>query len=258
MFGGGHLVLPLLHTSVVDPGWVTNDQVPAGYGAAQAVPGPLFTFSAYLGTVAGPAPNGVGGAVIALVAIFLPGILLIYGALPFWGWLRGSAQLRRALAGTNAAVVGIPLAALYTPIWTGAVSAPVDVGVAALGLAMLLEHTGDGIMAAFDDVPSALRCALAIQAGFQARSRDGLSPELRVRIGVAAGEPVDHNDDLFGSTVTLASRICGAAEAGCILTSDLVRDLGTERGFAFDGGRDVVLKGISGPTRVFELAPPGA
>ena len=79
-----------------------------------------------------------------------------------------------------------------------------------------------------------------------------------MRIGVAAGEPVDHNDDLFGSTVTLASRICDAADAGRILTSDLVREMGSERGFAFDGGRDVVLKGISGPTRVFELAPRGS
>jgi class 3 adenylate cyclase len=105
-------------------------------------------------------------------------------------------------------------------------------------------------------VASALDCSLAIRGGFEARARGGLTPELRVRIGIAAGEPVDHNDDLFGSTVTLASRICGAAEAGRILTSELVRDLGIERGFAFGVGGDVVLKGISGPTRVFELAPP--
>jgi class 3 adenylate cyclase len=117
-----------------------------------------------------------------------------------------------------------------------------------------VKHTGDGIMAAFDDVASALQCSLAIQAGFQARSAAGLTPDLRVRIGVAAGEPVDHNDDLFGSTVTLASRICDAADAGCILTSDIVRDLGIEQGFAFDSGRDVVLKGFSGPTRLFEVA----
>jgi class 3 adenylate cyclase len=121
-----------------------------------------------------------------------------------------------------------------------------------------VKHTGDGIMAAFDDVASALGCSMAIQAGFQARSREGVTPELRVRIGIAAGEPVDHNDDLFGSTVTLASRICDAAEAGRILTSDLVHDLGIERGFAFDGGREVALKGIAGPTRVFELAPRGS
>jgi class 3 adenylate cyclase len=117
-----------------------------------------------------------------------------------------------------------------------------------------VKHTGDGIMAAFDDVASALDCSMSIQAGFAARSSEGLTPELRVRIGVAAGEPVDHNDDLFGSTVTLASRICDAADAGRILTSDLVCEIGSQRGFTFDGGRDVVLKGFSAPTRVFELA----
>jgi class 3 adenylate cyclase len=117
-----------------------------------------------------------------------------------------------------------------------------------------VKHTGDGIMASFDDVASALKCSQAIQAGFEARAADGQTTELRVRIGIAAGEPVDHNDDLFGSTVTLASRICDAAEAGRILTSDLVRTLGSERGFSFDSGRDVVLKGFSGPTVVFELS----
>ena len=116
-----------------------------------------------------------------------------------------------------------------------------------------VKHTGDGIMAAFDDVPSALRCSIAIQAGFAARMADGATPELRVRIGIAAGEPVDHNDDLFGSTVTLASRICDAALAGHVLASDVVRDLAVAHGFAFDAGRDVVLKGFSGPTRVYEL-----
>lgn len=109
-------------------------------------------------------------------------------------------------------------------------------------------------MASFDDVASALECSVAIQAGFEARSAEGLSPELRVRIGIAAGEPVDHNDDLFGSTVTLASRICDAADPGRILTSDIVHELGVERGFAFDDGRDLVLKGYTDPTRVFELA----
>src|SRR6185436_21007999 len=104
-----------------------------------------------------------------------------------------------------------------------------------------VKHTGDGIMAAFDDVASALECSIAIQAAFDARAAEGLTPELRVRIGIAAGEPVDHNDDLFGSTVTLASRICDAAAAGRILTSDLVHDLGVERGFRFDGGRELVL-----------------
>ena len=138
VFGGGHVVLPLLHATVVEPGWVTEGQFLAGYGAAQAVPGPLFTFSAYLGAVAGPWPNGLAGATIALVGIFLPSFLLIFGALPFWDWLRGSVGFRRALSGTNAAVVGILAAALYTPIWTGAITAPIDAVVAGLGLGLLL------------------------------------------------------------------------------------------------------------------------
>ena len=116
-----------------------------------------------------------------------------------------------------------------------------------------VKHTGDGIMASFDDVASALGCALAIQRGFAARAATSPSTDLRVRIGIAAGEPVDHNDDLFGSTVTLASRICDAADPGRILTSDLVQSLGSKHGFAFDDGRDLVLKGFTGPTRVFEL-----
>jgi chromate transporter len=155
VFGGGHVVLPLLHATVVEPGWVTDGQFLAGYGAAQAVPGPLFTFAAYLGAVAGPSPNGVAGASIALVAIFLPSFLLIFGAMPFWDWLRGSVGFRRALAGTNAAVVGILLAALYTPIWTSAITAPVDVAVAAAGLGLLL--TGR--------VPAILVVALSALAG---------------------------------------------------------------------------------------------
>jgi chromate transporter len=138
VFGGGHVVLPLLHASVVDPGWVTADQFVAGYGAAQAVPGPLFTVAAYLGTVASPAPNGVIGATIALAAIFLPSFLLIFGALPFWDRLRRATGFRRALTGTNAAVVGILLAALYTPIWTSAIRAPIDVAAAGAALALLL------------------------------------------------------------------------------------------------------------------------
>ena len=117
-----------------------------------------------------------------------------------------------------------------------------------------VKHTGDGFMAAFDDVASALQCATAVQAGFAARPAESGTPELRVRIGIAAGEPVDHNDDLFGSTVTLASRICDAAEAGRVLTSDVVRDLGSQQGFAFDDGREVRLKGFANPTRVFELS----
>ena len=117
-----------------------------------------------------------------------------------------------------------------------------------------VKHTGDGIMASFDDVTSALNCSLAIQAGFEARRAQGQMPELRVRIGLAAGEPVDHNGDLFGSTVTLASRICDAAGAGRVLTSDLVQQLGSERGYVFDGGRELMLKGFISPTHVFELS----
>ena len=138
VFGGGHVVLPLLDATVVEPGWVSTDQFIAGYGAAQAVPGPLFTFAGYLGTVSGPAPNGVAGASIALVAIFLPSFLLIFGTLPFWERLRAWTGFRRALTGTNAAVVGILLAALYSPVWTSAITTSLDAGVAAVALAMLL------------------------------------------------------------------------------------------------------------------------
>ena len=155
VFGGGHVILPLLYTSVVEPGWVGNDAFVAGYGAAQAVPGPLTTFAAFLGTVATVPPNGVAGGLLALVAIFLPSFLLVYGALPFWGWLRSSSGFRRALGGTNAAVVGLLLAALYTPIWTSAIVAPVDVLVAGLGLGLLL--TGR--------VPSIVVVALSALAG---------------------------------------------------------------------------------------------
>jgi chromate transporter len=138
VFGGGHVVLPLLHSTVVDPGWVSQDQFLAGYGAAQAVPGPLFSFAAFLGTVSSIPPNGVAGGTLALGAIFLPSFLLIFGTLPFWDQLRSAPGFRRALAGTNAAVVGILLAALYTPVWTGAVSTLSDVVVAGAGLALLL------------------------------------------------------------------------------------------------------------------------
>ncbi len=121
-----------------------------------------------------------------------------------------------------------------------------------------VKHTGDGVMASFDAVPDALECAIAIQRGFADRSAETPTQELRVRIGIAAGEPVDHDDDLFGSTVNLARRICDAAAAGQILTSDVVRELGSERGFIFDAGRDLALKGFAAPTRVFELVSRGS
>ena len=115
-----------------------------------------------------------------------------------------------------------------------------------------VKHTGDGVMASFEDVANALGCALAIQDDFGARTSDESTRELLVRIGIAAGEPVDHNDDLFGTTVNVASRICDACEPGHILTSDLVQELGVDKGFAFEPGRDVELKGF-GAVRVFEL-----
>jgi len=132
VFGGGHVVLPLLQAEVVTPGWVSGGDFLAGYGAAQAVPGPLFTFAAYLGTVMGPAPNGVMGGMICLLAIFLPSFLLVIGALPFWDGLRRVCTVRRALTGVNAAVVGLLLAALYDPVWTAGILGPADF---ALGLA---------------------------------------------------------------------------------------------------------------------------
>jgi chromate transporter len=137
VFGGGHVVLPLLQAEVVAPGWVTNDAFLAGYGLVQAVPGPLFTFAAYLGAVMGPTPNGVPGAAIALVAIFLPGLLLVYGALPFWDELRGREAARAAMRGANAAVVGILALALYDPIWTSAVRTRLDFALAVGGFLLL-------------------------------------------------------------------------------------------------------------------------
>jgi chromate transporter len=126
VFGGGHVVLPLLQAAVVPPGWVGNDTFLAGYGAAQAVPGPLFTFSAYLGTVMTPAPNGWTGAILCLVAMFLPAFLLVIGPLPFWDTLRQAAWARAMLRGVNAAVVGLLLAALYHPVWTSAITSTGD------------------------------------------------------------------------------------------------------------------------------------
>ncbi|MBK5945721.1 chromate transporter [Rhodobacter veldkampii DSM 11550] len=121
VFGGGHVVLPLLEAEVVQPGWVTQDAFLAGYGAAQAVPGPLFTFAAYLGTVLGPEPNGVVGSVIALLAVFLPGFLILIGVLPFWDRFRSMARAQSLMQGANAAVVGILGAALYSPVFTSAI-----------------------------------------------------------------------------------------------------------------------------------------
>ncbi|MBI3997525.1 MAG: chromate efflux transporter [Armatimonadetes bacterium] len=137
IFGGGHVVLPLLQGEVVRPGWVSNEAFVAGYGAAQAVPGPLFTFAAYLGAVMEPGPNGVAGAALALVAIFLPSFLLVIGVLPFWNGLREQPAVRSALRGINATVVGLLLAALYHPVWTSAIRTPTDFALALVAFGML-------------------------------------------------------------------------------------------------------------------------
>jgi chromate transporter len=137
VFGGSHVVLPLIQQEVAPPGWVTNEQFVAGYGAAQAVPGPLFTFSAYLGAVSRVGPGGWLGGVLALCATFFPSLLLVWGALPFWERLRVLRPVQSALMGVNAAVVGILLAALYDPVWTSAIRAPEDVALALAGFALL-------------------------------------------------------------------------------------------------------------------------
>jgi chromate transporter len=138
VFGGGHVVLPLLRDAVVVPGWVSDNSFLAGYGAAQALPGPLFTFAAYLGTVAGVFPGGVAGAVIALVGIFVPGILCLLGTLPFWHSLRAGPAAQAAMRGTNAAVVGLLGAALYNPVWVSAMQQPVDLAISATGFVLLV------------------------------------------------------------------------------------------------------------------------
>jgi chromate transporter len=137
VFGGGHVVLPLLQAQVVESGWVTPDRFLAGYGAAQAMPGPLFAFSAYLGAVLEPEPNGVVGATLALLALFLPGFLLLVGVLPFWDRFRGMARAQSLMQGANAAVVGILAAALYAPVFTSAIGDMKDFTLA-LGCLVLL------------------------------------------------------------------------------------------------------------------------
>lgn len=133
VFGGGHVVLPLLKAEIVDKGWLSSDVFLAGYGAAQAVPGPLFTFAAYLGAAVGQVTGDVAAAAVALVAIFLPGLLLVTGVLPFWEGVRRRADAQAAMRGANAAVVGILGAALYNPVWTSAVLSPADFALALAG-----------------------------------------------------------------------------------------------------------------------------
>jgi chromate transporter len=138
VFGGGHVVLPLLQAEVVPTGWVGNEAFLSGYGAAQAVPGPLFTFAAFLGAAGGGAYGGWLGGVVCLLAVFAPSFLLVAGALSFWERLRRDARMQAALAGVNAAVVGLLLAALYQPVWTGAIHRPQDFALGLLALVALM------------------------------------------------------------------------------------------------------------------------
>ena len=137
VFGGGHVVLPLLHASVVEPGWVSEAAFLSGYGAAQAVPGPLFTFAAYLGATM-PMPSGWPGAALCLAAIFLPGLLLVLGVLPFWVSLGRASLMPAGLRGVNAAVVGVLLSALYDPVWTKGIGGPADFALALVAFALLV------------------------------------------------------------------------------------------------------------------------
>jgi len=164
VFGGGHVVLPLLHAAVVDPGWVSANAFLSGYGAAQAVPGPLFTFAAYLGAVAGIGPGGVAGAALALVAIFAPGLLVLMAALVFWRDLRGLSQARAAMAGVNAAVVGLLASALYNPVWTSAVRTPADFAIAAAGFVALIVWRAPPLLVVLATAAAATTLSLAGQS----------------------------------------------------------------------------------------------
>lgn len=138
VFGGGHVVLPLLEQEVVQSGWISSEVFLAGYGAAQAVPGPLFTFAAYLGAVSGPEPNGILGAAIALIAVLLPGLLLLVGVIPFWNRFRTMASAQALMRGANAAVVGILGAALYDPVFTSAIVSPAAFALALTCFVLLM------------------------------------------------------------------------------------------------------------------------
>ena len=137
VFGGGHVVLPLLRDAFVTSGWVTDNTFLEGYSAAQAVPGPLFTFAAYLGAVAGPTPHGVAGALLGLIGIFLPGMLVLVGVMPFWQTLRSRSAAPAAMRGINAAVVGLLGAAFYSPVWTSSINSTADLSVALIGFVAL-------------------------------------------------------------------------------------------------------------------------
>jgi chromate transporter len=149
VFGGGHVVLPLLREAFVAPGWVSDDTFLAGYGAAQGIPGPLFSFAAYLGAVVHPAPQGLAGAGLGLLAIFLPGMLIVTAALPFWNGLRQRAGAQAVMRGVNAAVVGLLGAALYNPIWTSSVGTAGDLAVALVGFVLLTAWRAPPLLVVF-------------------------------------------------------------------------------------------------------------
>jgi chromate transporter len=137
VFGGGHVVLPLLKQTLVDPGWLDNDTFLAGYGAAQAVPGPMFSVATFIGARVHGGQLGALGALVSLVAIFLPGLMLMSGVLPFWGALGARENAARMVAGVNAAVVGLLMAALYNPVWVSAIQDSLDFAIAATAFALL-------------------------------------------------------------------------------------------------------------------------
>jgi chromate transporter len=163
VFGGGHVVLPLLRNAVVAPGWIGEDAFLAGYGAAQAMPGPLFTFASYLGAAINRPPTGIGGALLALISIFLPGILVLLAALPFWAAIRRQEKAQAAMRGINAAVVGVLLAALYDPVWTSAVQQPADLALALTGFALLVLWRVPPLLVVVGEAAAGL---LMVAAGF--------------------------------------------------------------------------------------------
>ena len=176
VFGGGHVVLPLLREAFVTPGWVSDDAFLAGYGAAQAVPGPLFTFAANLGTVVSPSPHGLAGAALGLFGIFLPGILILLGTLPFWDSFRKRAGAQAIMRGVNASVVGLLGAALYNPVWTSSVKTPGDFGIAFVGFVLLTVWR----------VPPVLVVAVSALGGIAWRSPSGDLPG-----------PVERSNDIW-------------------------------------------------------------
>ena len=159
VFGGGHVVLPLLQETVVEPGWIARDDFLAGYGAAQAVPGPMFSVSAYLGARLPGGEGGALGSAVAVLSIFLPGLLLVAGVLPFWQSVGTKPRAIRAVAGVNAAVVGLLGAALYDPVWTSAVASPIDVAIAIVGFALLVAWRASALVVVLWCVAAAMAAA---------------------------------------------------------------------------------------------------